>query len=79
MIVDPPRLWVVCRRSDDGGQMYLTGSRRDGVPMWSAWWHRSPRYATAAEALDALRLHTPPGEEVDWIVSRISLRCLRTS
>lgn len=79
MTGNAPLVWVIVRRSDDGGEMYLTGSRRDGVPMWSAWWHRALRYATAAEALDALRAHTPAGESVDWIIHRITLRCLRTS
>lgn len=76
---EPPLVWVISRRSPGGGEVFLTGLRADGVPLWSQWWHIALRYATAPEALDALRAHTPEGTKVDWGIQRITERCLRTS
>jgi hypothetical protein len=76
---DPPLVWSISRRSG-GGEIYLAGLDLRGDPVWSQFWNdRALRFATAAEALAALRLYSLPGQGGDWSVSRITLRCLRTS
>lgn len=78
MTREPPLLWVISRRADCGVEVYLTGSRSDGTPLWSQWWTNALRYATAAKALEALRAHTPLGMRCDWRITRMHERCART-
>lgn len=76
---DAPLLWCITRRTL-AGELYLTGLDRWRQPVWSQFWNDGAlRYATAREALDVLRLYAPAGEGADWYVTRITLRCLRTS
>lgn len=76
---DPPLVWCISRRPETG-EVYLTGLDRYAQPIWSQFWHVGAlRFATAAEALDVLRLYAPAGGASDWYITRITDRCLRTS
>ncbi len=56
---DPPLLWCISRRPETG-EVYLSGLDRYAQPVWCQFWHAGAlRFATAAEALDVLRLYAP--------------------